>query len=74
MTGDMRTLGEEMIRRIRKNYFEIVGIDPALILLGVGGMIRPTTSAMVHNMSTLAIGLDSMKDLLPKATGSADRS
>ncbi len=70
----LRTLGEEMIRRIRKNYFEIVGINSTLILLGVGGMIRPTTSAMVHNMSTLAIGLDSMKDLLPKATGSADRS
>ena len=60
----LRTLGEEMIRRIRKNYLEIVGINSALILLGVGGMIRPTTSAMVHNMSTLAIGLDSMKDLL----------
>ena len=42
----------------------IVGINTALILLGVSGMIQPTTSALFHNMSTLAIGLKSMEDLL----------
>jgi len=37
-----------------------------LILLGVGGIIQPTTSALLHNMSTLGISLKSMTDLLPE--------
>ena len=35
-----------------------------LIVLGVGGLIQPTTSALIHNTSTLAISLNSMKDIL----------
>ena len=53
-----------LMKRIHKNYRMIVGINTALILLGVGGIIQPTTSALFHNMSTLAIGLKSMEDLL----------
>ena len=53
-----------LVKRIGKNYVSIVGINSGLILLGVGGVIQPTTSALVHNASTLAISLNSMKDLL----------
>lgn len=54
-----------LMQRIHKNYREIVGINGALIALGVGGVIQPTTSALLHNTSTLAISLGSMKDLIP---------
>ena len=53
-----------MAVRIRKNYFGIIGINSVLILLGAGGLIQPTVSAFVHNASTLAISLNSMKNLL----------
>ena len=53
-----------LIERIHKNYLKIVEINSRLILLGVGGVVQPTTSALVHNVSTLAISLSSMKNLL----------
>lgn len=59
----LKHLGNALMKRIRGNYRKIVGLNTALILLGVGGVIQPTTSAMLHNMSTLAISLQSMKDL-----------
>ena len=60
----LKKLSSLLMKRIHKNYRMIVGINTALILLGVGGIIQPTTSALFHNMSTLAIGLKSMEDLL----------
>lgn len=54
--------------RIRGNYRFIVGFNLLLIILGVGGVIMPTTSALLHNMSTLAIGMKSMTNLLPDET------
>lgn len=59
-----RAISDGLIRRIRKNDIRTVGINSGLILLGVTEMIQPTTSAMVHNVSTLAIGVNSMKNLL----------
>lgn len=60
----LKKLSSLLMKRIHKNYRMIVGINTALILLGVGGIVQPTTSALFHNMSTLAIGLKSMEDLL----------
>lgn len=60
----LKKLSNLLMKRIHKNYRMIVGINTALILLGVSGMIQPTASALFHNMSTLAIGLKSMEDLL----------
>ena len=51
------------MKRIDRNYRKIVTINTALILLGVGGVIQPTTSAMLHNTSTLLISVESMKEL-----------
>ena len=60
----LKKLSDLMMRRIRKNYRGIVGINSGLIGLGVAGVIQPTTSALFHNTSTLAISLRSMKNLL----------
>ena len=50
--------------KIHKNYRRIVGINGSLIALGVTGVIQPTMSALLHNTSTLLIGMDSMKSVL----------
>jgi heavy metal translocating P-type ATPase len=60
----LKRLSDLLMKKIRSNYKNIVGINTALILLGVGGIIMPTTSAYLHNASTLAITLNGMKDLL----------
>lgn len=62
----LRRLSEALMRRIQKNYRSIVGINATLILLGVTGILQPTTSALLHNMSTLTISLTNMKNLLDK--------
>ena len=56
-------ISKKLMKKIHKNYRTIVGFNSALIILGVLGMIQPTTSALLHNASTLAIGLNSMKDV-----------
>ena len=48
------------------NYRFIVGFNAGLIGVGVLGILQPTTSALLHNTSTLCIGLRSMKNLLPE--------
>lgn len=60
----LKKLSDGMQRRIRRNYRSIIGINTGLIALGVGGIVMPATSALLHNVSTIAITLKSMKDLL----------
>ncbi len=60
----LKLISDSLMKRIRKNYRFIVGFNTGLILLGVGGVIQPTTSALLHNTSTLVIGLKSMQNLL----------
>ena len=60
----LKRLADMLMKRIHKNYREIVGINAGLIALGVGGLIQPTTSALLHNTSTLAISMRSMGGLL----------
>lgn len=60
----LRRLSKAMLRRIDGNYKAILGVNGALILLGVGGIVQPTTSALLHNASTLLISLRSMRNLL----------
>ena len=61
----LKRLSYAMMNRIQSNYKAIVGINAVLIALGVSGVIQPTTSALLHNISTLAISLKSMENLLP---------
>ena len=63
----LRELASALTKRIDKNYRFIVGFNFMLIVLGVAGFIQPTTSAMLHNMSTLGISLKSMTNLLPES-------
>lgn len=60
----LRMLSGALMKRIHKNYRQIVIFNAGLIALGVAGVIPPTTSALLHNTSTLLIGMDSMKNLL----------
>lgn len=62
----LKRLGDSLMKRIHKNYRVIVGFNSALIFLGVGGILQPTASALLHNTSTLAISLKSMQNLLPR--------
>ena len=59
----LKHISNGLVKRIKKNYVSIVGINSGLILFGILGIIQPTTSAMLHNTSTLLISLNSMKDL-----------
>ena len=59
----LRELSDRLMSRIHGNYRSIVGINTGLILLGVMGVIPPTTSALLHNSSTLYISLKSMKSV-----------
>lgn len=62
----LRKLSKALMKRIRGNYRKIVGFNSALILLGVLGVIRPTTSALLHNTSTILISMGGMRKLLPE--------
>ncbi|MDR2025793.1 MAG: heavy metal translocating P-type ATPase [Hungatella sp.] len=60
----LKLLSDSLMKRIHKNYRSIVGFNTGLILLGVGGAMSPTVSALLHNTSTLGISLSSMQNLL----------
>ena len=60
----LKDISNGLMDKIHKNYRRIVGINGSLIALGVAGAIQPTTSALLHNTSTLLIGMDSMKTVL----------
>ena len=61
----LRQLSTLLMKRIRFNYRTIVGFNTLLIAMGVAGIMPPATSAMLHNGSTIALGLKSMTDLMP---------
>ncbi len=60
----LKAISNGLMKRIDRNYRSIVGFNTGLLLLGTGGVIQPTTSALLHNTSTLAISLKSMQNLL----------
>ena len=60
----LKKISNGLMERIHRNYRLIVGINTSLIVLGVAGVFPPTTSALLHNTSTLLISLKSMNNLL----------
>ena len=58
--AQLMNISKNMERQIHKNYVQIVGINSALILLGITGILQPTVSALLHNLSTLMISMRSM--------------
>lgn len=59
----LRQLAMALLHRIQNNYRFVIGFNGALIGLGVAGVLPPATSAMLHNLSTLAVSLHSMSAL-----------
>ena len=62
----LKKLSDALMARIHHNYRFIISFNFMLICLGVAGILPPTTSALLHNASTLAISLKSMTNLLPE--------
>ena len=60
----LKNISDALMKRIHNNYRTIVGFNTGLIILGVMGILQPTTSALLHNTSTLLIGMNSMKNLV----------
>jgi P-type E1-E2 ATPase len=61
----LKEISTLLMKRIRFNYRTIVGFNTGLIALGIAGILPPATSAMLHNGSTVALGLKSLTDLMP---------
>lgn len=61
----MKRLSDTMMARIHRNYTSIIAINSLLMALGAGGIMTGAMTAFWHNMSTIAIALHSMTDLLP---------
>lgn len=59
----LKTISDALMQRIHRNYRFIISFNLGLILLGAAGILPPATTALLHNASTLAIGLKSMTDL-----------
>ncbi len=57
---------------MKENYQYIVTFNLGLIILGTAGILTPATLALLHNSSTLAIGLKSMTNLLKEEEGFAE--
>ena len=60
----LRALSDKLMKRIRFNYRTIVGFNSALIVLGLLGILSPSASALLHNASTIALGLNSTTKLI----------
>lgn len=60
----LKYIGNALMKRIKSNYRKIVGFNSGLIALGVAGVLPPTTTALLHNGSTILISVNSMKNLL----------
>ena len=65
----LRKLSEALMDRIHGSYRFIVAFNLSLITLGVAGVLPPAISALLHNTSTLGIGLKNMTDLLEEHEG-----
>ncbi len=65
---DLRRIAMRLMDRIQFNYNSIVGVNGALVGLGLFQVLTPSTTAWMHNMFTLGIGLRSMTPLLPAKT------
>ena len=68
----LRKLSTGMLDKINANYRNIVAVNGSLLVLGVLGVIPPSTSSMIHNLSTMLFGVMSTKSVLPDKDFSKD--
>ena len=60
----LKALSNGLMKRINGNYRFVISFNLGLIILGIAGILAPSTSALLHNTSTLGVSLKSMTDLL----------
>ena len=73
---ELRRIAMALMKRIHSNYRFVIGFNGTLIALGVLGILPPATSAMLHNISTLGVSLQSMSGLtsqLPSVQQKAEK-
>ncbi|MDO4615636.1 MAG: heavy metal translocating P-type ATPase [Lachnospiraceae bacterium] len=70
----MKQIADALQKRIDSNYRGIMGFNGGLIALGVLGILQPTTTALLHNASTILFGLHSMTNLLPEKKSTANEN
>ena len=68
----LRKLSVGMLDKINKNYHNIIAVNGSLLVLGVLGIIPPSTSSMIHNLSTMLFGVMSTKSVLTDIDFSRD--
>ncbi len=64
----LRRLSQKLMGRIDRNYRFVMGFNGSLIALGAFGLLPPAVSALLHNASTLLLGMDCLTPLLPKGS------
>lgn len=60
----MRKISAALMDRIHSNYRFVIGFNSTLIALGLSGIMSPSSSALLHNGSTILTGVKSMTNLL----------
>lgn len=61
---DLRILSEKLMRKIRFNNRCIIGVNSILMVAGLAGTLSPATTAMLHNLTTIAVSVNAMRSLL----------
>ena len=62
----LKTIANALQHRVSSNYRFVLSFNSTLIVLGALGILQPAASAMLHNLSTIAISLKSMTNLVQK--------
>ena len=53
----LRRLSSELTERLDSSFKEVVAINSALLAAGIGGLVTPQASSLLHNASTVALSL-----------------
>ena len=61
----LRRISDGMMKRIRGNYRKILSFNSFLIIMGILGIFPSSLNALLHNTSTIAISLNSMRNTVP---------
>ena len=54
------------MKKIYRNYAFIIGVNSLLLALGLGGLLSPAGSALLHNLATVGSGIYSLTPILGK--------
>ena len=63
----LKAISKGLMGRIHGSYRFVIGFNLGLIFLGIGGVMAPSTSAFLHNASTVGLSLRNMTNILPAA-------